>query len=151
MTDDRLAPPTGGMESGGAYNVVSHNNRLTHLYTIPYAWVVPSNRVILHTYASNQIAGNYPQPSPEYLAYLGIPLVTAIGRPGSVDDVVGVYHFLASDESRFVTGVAIAVDGGWSAGWSERAWDHLVAAGRNGYSSQLPAAAAAETDSAGRR
>jgi 3alpha(or 20beta)-hydroxysteroid dehydrogenase len=79
------------------------------------------------------------------------PLVTALGRPGSVDDVVGVYHFLASDESRFVTGQAIAVDGGWSAGWSEQAWDHLVAAGRADPASQLPTAvAAAETFSAGR-
>lgn len=58
--------------------------------------------------------------------------VTALGRPATVDDVAGVFHFLASDESRYVTGQALPVDGGWSAGWNQRAWDVLVAAGRAG-------------------
>jgi NAD(P)-dependent dehydrogenase (short-subunit alcohol dehydrogenase family) len=58
------------------------------------------------------------------------PLVTALGRSATVDDLAGVYHFLASDESRYVTGQVLPVDGGWSAGWSQRAWDVLVAAGR---------------------
>jgi hypothetical protein len=63
------------LAKGGADNEVSHNGVLTHLYTIPYAWVVPSGRFIFHTYALNQIANNYPQPNAEYLAYLGIPLI----------------------------------------------------------------------------
>jgi hypothetical protein len=70
------------LSKGGAYNVVQHNGHLTHLYTIPYAWVVPSSRVILHTYASETIARNYPQPSPEYLAYLGIPLIIVLLAAG---------------------------------------------------------------------
>ena len=70
------------MSQGGAYNVVSHNGKLTHLYTIPYAWVVPSSRVLAHTYASAKIADNYPQPSPEYLAYLGIPMIILLLAAG---------------------------------------------------------------------
>ena len=38
--------------------------------------------------------------------------LSAVGRIGEVDDLVGVYHFLASDESRYVTGHTLVVDGG---------------------------------------
>ena len=40
----------------------------------------------------------------------------ALGRAASVDDLVGLYHFLASDDSAYLTGQAIRIDGGWSAG-----------------------------------
>ena len=38
-----------------------------------------------------------------------------LGRIGQVDDVDGAVLFLLSDESRFVTGHVLAVDGGWTA------------------------------------
>jgi NAD(P)-dependent dehydrogenase (short-subunit alcohol dehydrogenase family) len=41
---------------------------------------------------------------------------TALGRKATTDDVVGLYHFLASDESSYITGQAINVDGGWTCG-----------------------------------
>jgi NAD(P)-dependent dehydrogenase (short-subunit alcohol dehydrogenase family) len=50
-----------------------------------------------------------------------IPLVEMLapmGRVGDTDDVVGLYHFLAADESRYVTGQFISVDGGVMAGVS---------------------------------
>jgi NAD(P)-dependent dehydrogenase (short-subunit alcohol dehydrogenase family) len=50
-----------------------------------------------------------------------VPLTTRmcpLGRVAGTDDVVGVYHFLAADESAYVTGQAIAVDGGLLAGIS---------------------------------
>jgi 3-oxoacyl-[acyl-carrier protein] reductase len=34
---------------------------------------------------------------------------------GSADDLVGAYSYLASDESRWTTGSAIVVDGGYAA------------------------------------
>jgi meso-butanediol dehydrogenase/(S,S)-butanediol dehydrogenase/diacetyl reductase len=37
---------------------------------------------------------------------------TAIGRIGNPDDVVGAVAFFASDESAFVTGQTLNVDGG---------------------------------------
>jgi NAD(P)-dependent dehydrogenase (short-subunit alcohol dehydrogenase family) len=56
-----------------------------------------------------------PQDHPE------VPLTTRmcpLGRVGTTDDVVGVYHFLAAPESSYVSGQAIAVDGGLLAGVS---------------------------------
>ncbi len=40
---------------------------------------------------------------------------TALGRLATVDDIVGAALFLASDESRYVTGSTIVVDGGYLA------------------------------------
>ena len=43
-------------------------------------------------------------------------MFTALGRQGTTDDIVGVFHFLAADESAYITGQSIIVDGGWLAG-----------------------------------
>ncbi len=40
----------------------------------------------------------------------------ALGRVGAVEDVMGAVAFLASDASALVTGTALMVDGGWTAG-----------------------------------
>jgi 3-oxoacyl-[acyl-carrier protein] reductase len=40
---------------------------------------------------------------------------TPLGRPGTVDDVVGVVVFLLGDSARFVSGQTIVVDGGLNA------------------------------------
>lgn len=62
--------------SGAAATVIiSYHGRLTSLGTLPYAFINPSEGVLLHTHASGVVANNYPQPLPEYLAYLGIPLI----------------------------------------------------------------------------
>ena len=39
-----------------------------------------------------------------------------IGRMGTAEEVAALFHFLASDESAFITGQAIAIDGGMTAG-----------------------------------
>jgi NAD(P)-dependent dehydrogenase (short-subunit alcohol dehydrogenase family) len=39
-----------------------------------------------------------------------------MGRPGAVEDVASVAAFLSSDDARFITGVALPVDGGMVAG-----------------------------------
>jgi meso-butanediol dehydrogenase/(S,S)-butanediol dehydrogenase/diacetyl reductase len=41
----------------------------------------------------------------------------ALGRAGTPDEVARVALFLASDDSSFITGAAIAVDGGMLGGW----------------------------------
>ena len=51
---------------------------------------------------------------------------TCLGRTGTTNDVVGAYHFLASDESRFVTAAELVVDGGWVGGLTERSADALL-------------------------
>lgn len=44
---------------------------------------------------------------------------SALGRIAQTDDLVGLYHFLASSESKYITGQAIYVDGGISAGFPD--------------------------------
>lgn len=44
------------------------------------------------------------------------PLATCLGRVGTPEDVAGVFVFLASDDSRYVTATDIRVDGGWVGG-----------------------------------
>jgi NAD(P)-dependent dehydrogenase (short-subunit alcohol dehydrogenase family) len=39
-----------------------------------------------------------------------------LGRVGRVEDIMGAVVYLASDASALVTGTALLVDGGWTAG-----------------------------------
>jgi hypothetical protein len=55
--------------------LITYNHRQTNLGSLPYAFVTPSNTALLNTSASVASAARYPQPTPEYLAYLGIPLI----------------------------------------------------------------------------
>ncbi len=55
----------------------------------------------------------YDEDSPELALYRNL---TALGRMGRVEEVVGVYSFLAADASTFITGEEIRVDGGMCAG-----------------------------------
>ena len=45
--------------------------------------------------------------------------IAPLGRIGRPEDVAEVALFLASDESRFVTGTAVNVDGGWTSGMTK--------------------------------
>ena len=61
--------------SAAATVVINYNGHSTNLGTLPYAFINPAGTVLLHTPATARIADNYPQPIPEYLAYLGVPLI----------------------------------------------------------------------------
>jgi hypothetical protein len=54
---------------------------VSEFHNYPYAFVTPSGALLFHTRASAAAAGGYPEPLPEYLAYLGWPLliVLAVG------------------------------------------------------------------------
>src|SRR5262249_33990372 len=61
---------------------------------------------------------------------LGFQRSVPIPRMLRPEDVAGVIHFLASDESGAITGQVLNVDGGWSVGPSIEHFDWL-AAGRS--------------------
>ncbi len=65
--------------------LIHYDGRQTNLGSLPYAFVTPSNTVMLNTPASVASAAHYPQPTPEYLAYLGVPLIILL--------VVAVVYF----------------------------------------------------------
>lgn len=57
---------------------IMYNGRWTNLGTLPYAFVTPSKFVLFHSVYTAYSASNYPQPTPEYLAYLGVPLIVLL-------------------------------------------------------------------------
>jgi hypothetical protein len=61
--------------SAAATVIINYQGHPTNLGTLPYAFINPSSQVLLHTTATGKIANLYPQPVPEYLAYLGVPLI----------------------------------------------------------------------------
>ncbi len=64
--------------SSGSAVIITYNGHATNLGTLPYAFINPSTGQLLHTHATGIIANNYPQPLPEYLAYLGVPLIIVL-------------------------------------------------------------------------
>jgi NAD(P)-dependent dehydrogenase (short-subunit alcohol dehydrogenase family) len=55
----------------------------------------------------------YPDPRK---AYEEMAATQAIGRMGKPEEIAAAALYLASDEAAFVTGTALLIDGGWSAG-----------------------------------
>jgi hypothetical protein len=55
--------------------IINYQHVDTNLGTLPYSFVNPASTVLLHTHGTGMIANNYPQPLPEYLAYLGVPMI----------------------------------------------------------------------------
>ena len=53
-----------------------------------------------------------PMLPPEHILNALAQNLSSLGRIAQIDDLIGVYHFLASDESRYITGQTIVVDGG---------------------------------------
>lgn len=54
-------------------------------------------------------------------------VATCLGRVAQPEEIAGVYLFLASDDSRYVTGTDIRVDGGWLDGLTQAHADAVLA------------------------
>lgn len=63
------------VKGAAATVIIQYNGRLTNLGTLPYAFFIPAKSVFLHSTSTAATAAHYPQPAPEYLAYLGLPLI----------------------------------------------------------------------------
>jgi NAD(P)-dependent dehydrogenase (short-subunit alcohol dehydrogenase family) len=57
-------------------------------------------------------AGMSPKENEEYFNKMA--LGTPLGRNGQADDIASAALYLASDDSAFVTGNELVVDGGWA-------------------------------------
>ncbi|MCA0933652.1 SDR family oxidoreductase [Lutimonas saemankumensis] len=53
-------------------------------------------------------------------------LLSPISRVAETDDLVGVFHFLASEAARYINGQALIVDGGWTAGVSNQLLERIL-------------------------
>jgi hypothetical protein len=122
---------------GGALPVIKYNGHLVHLYNLPYAFVTPSQAVLLHTTGTAAQAALYPQPQAEYLAYLGWLLIIVL-----LAATILFWRHLAVR----VTAVTVAVLGLFSFGGQPVAF-HYPAAGLPWYWLQnLPALSSALPD-----
>ena len=115
------------INTGSVLGLVGHELFDTHAYAASKGAVVSLSRAMAARYAPERIRVNVlcpglirtpmsarAQNDPTTLAALG-ELQPLTGTFGESEDVAEAAVYLASDESRFVTGVVLPVDGGWTA------------------------------------
>jgi hypothetical protein len=110
--------------------LVSHGSPwvVSDFHNYPYAFVTPSGALLFHTSASAAAAGAYPEPMPEYLAYLGWPLliVLAIAAVGFCwDPRVRLSAVTFALLELFSLGVVSEKIGGWHYPVSVLPWHWL--------------------------
>ncbi len=95
----------------------------THAYVVAKGGIVSLGKLIAHTWGRQGIRSNVILPGLIDSHTSGnlsdtANRVTALGRLGSMDEVAKVALFFASDESAYVTGETLLIDGG-AAVWRE--------------------------------
>jgi NAD(P)-dependent dehydrogenase (short-subunit alcohol dehydrogenase family) len=109
------------------WNSPASEHFATHTYATTKAAVVGLTTAAAAYYAKNNIRFNVVAPAlvetplaqraagdPEIMRYVATKQPLDGGRIGQPADVDSAVVYLLSDESRFVTGQVLAVDGGWS-------------------------------------
>jgi NAD(P)-dependent dehydrogenase (short-subunit alcohol dehydrogenase family) len=97
----------------------------THAYVTSKAGIIGLTRAIAAHYARERVRANVIAPGlidtqmaartkADPALYEQVAFWQPLGPLGQVRDVADAAVFLASDESRFITGVVLPVDGGWS-------------------------------------
>jgi NAD(P)-dependent dehydrogenase (short-subunit alcohol dehydrogenase family) len=112
---------------GSVLGLVGHELFDTHAYSASKGAVIALSRAMAVRYAGDRIRVNVlcpglirtpmslrAQDDPAILESLG-DLQPLTGDFGTPEDVTEAALYLAGDESRFVTGVVLPVDGGWTA------------------------------------
>lgn len=57
-----------------------------------------------------------------------VDIITPLGRMCQADEAAALYHFLASDDCRYITGEDIYIDGGMKAGHGDRKIEYILKA-----------------------
>lgn len=103
-----------GIPAGTAYAAskaaVSHLTKCAALELAPHGITV--NAIAPGTIATPAVLGIAGNPE--------IPFAesrTPLGRLGTPEEIAAAFHFLASEEASYITGVVLPVDGGIAAGW----------------------------------
>jgi NAD(P)-dependent dehydrogenase (short-subunit alcohol dehydrogenase family) len=98
----------------------------TAAYTVAKGGVISMSRLAAARYAKDKIRVNVLAPglidTPMAARAVSDPAIAAFLRskqplgpgPGTPEDCADAAVFLCSDESRFITGVVLPIDGGWS-------------------------------------
>jgi len=101
---------------------------VSDFHNYPYAFVTPSGALLFHTSASAAAAAGYPEPLPEYLAYLGWPLLIVLavaavcfGRDPRVRLAAVTFALL----ELFSLGVVSETAGGWHYPAAVLPWHYL--------------------------
>ena len=121
------------MKNGGSIINVASINALIAVpgadaYTASKGGIVSLTRILAREYGRKGIRVNCLCPGPIDTPMIRSALTDAkskayfedaiaLGRVGKPEEVAHVALFLASNDSSFVTGQMIAVDGGWTVGW----------------------------------
>jgi hypothetical protein len=65
-------------KTASATVTIFYHGHFTNLGTWPYAFITPSNTVLLHSSGTAYSVANYPETAPEYLAYLGVLMIVVL-------------------------------------------------------------------------
>ena len=91
-------------------------NSLTRCAAIELADRNINVNAVCPTYVNSPLSGFDEHPEYNRLAETMIPL----GNVLEVENLYGIYQFLASDDCKYITGQSIVIDGGWTAGLSNQ-------------------------------